>query len=111
MGLNAEHSSHLTGRQGEIRAAAYLEKLGYQVLFRNWRKRGGEIDIIALNNDTLVFAEVKTWPHGKIEDLERAVGYVKRKRIMETAKCFLYLYRQYKSSYNKFLSNDSPNEE
>ncbi|MDR1748661.1 MAG: YraN family protein [Spirochaetaceae bacterium] len=102
MGVKADYPCHLTGREGESCAAEYLEKLGYEVLFRNWRKRGGEIDIIALNNETLVFAEVKTWPHGKFEDLERVMGYVKRKRIMETAKCFLYMYRQYKSSYIRF---------
>jgi putative endonuclease len=87
---------------GETRAAEYLEKLGYTILFRNWRSRRGEIDIIAMDNDTLVFAEVKTWPHGTFEDLERALGKVKRKRIVETAKYFLYLYRQYKSSYIRF---------
>ncbi|MDR2898201.1 MAG: YraN family protein, partial [Spirochaetaceae bacterium] len=38
---------------GETRAAEYLEKLGYTILFRNWRSRRGEIDIIAMDNDTL----------------------------------------------------------
>jgi len=64
-----------TGAEGEALAAGYLEKEGWTVLSRNWRTRRGEIDIIALEADTLVFIEVKTWPRGEAEDLELVIGY------------------------------------
>ena len=49
------------GNLGENLAAQYLENLGYKILERNWRySRDGEIDIIALYKDCLVFVEVKT---------------------------------------------------
>lgn len=49
-----------TGRQGEELAEQFLIQQGYQILERNWQKRGGEIDIIAEDNGMLVFVEVKT---------------------------------------------------
>lgn len=48
-----------TGKSGEDMAARYYESLGYSILERNYRVREGEIDIIAVKGDDLVFAEVK----------------------------------------------------
>lgn len=48
------------GRRGEQLAAAHLRSLGYSMLARNARTRHGEIDLIAYDGHTLVFAEVKT---------------------------------------------------
>jgi putative endonuclease len=48
------------GLLGEELAAAHLERLGFTVLARNVRTRHGEIDLIAFDGRTLVFAEVKT---------------------------------------------------
>jgi putative endonuclease len=50
----------LLGRRGEELAAAHLERRGYEILARNHRTRHGEIDLIAFDGATLVFAEVKT---------------------------------------------------
>ena len=48
------------GELGEKIAAEYLKRHGYKIIEKNFRIRGGEIDIIALDSDTLVFIEVKT---------------------------------------------------
>lgn len=45
---------------GENYAVTFLQKKGYKIIDRNYRKRYGEIDIIGLKNNTLVFFEVKT---------------------------------------------------
>ena len=47
------------GRAGEELACEHLVRLGFRVLARNVRMRGGEIDVIAFDGRTLVFAEVK----------------------------------------------------
>ena len=48
------------GRRGEDLAAGYLEAHGMRIVERNWRCAEGEIDIVALDGDALVIAEVKT---------------------------------------------------
>ena len=49
------------GLKGERLAENYLRHLGYKIIARNWRpKRWGEIDLIAIEEETLVFIEVKT---------------------------------------------------
>lgn len=53
-------SNQWLGRYGEDRACEYLERIGYQLLERNYRCREGELDIIAQEGNTLVFVEVKT---------------------------------------------------
>ena len=51
---------HALGRHGEQLAEAHLARLGFSTLARNVRSRAGEIDLIAFDGETLVFAEVKT---------------------------------------------------
>ena len=46
--------------------------------------------------------EVKTLPSGNLETLEHILGKIKQKRIAETTKCFLNLYRQYNDRYIRF---------
>lgn len=48
------------GRRGEDLAAAHLERLGFAIVARNFRTRHGELDLIAYDGRSLVFAEVKT---------------------------------------------------
>ncbi len=57
-----ELSEHLQrGSLGETLACRFLRKEGYKILYRNFKEnRGGEIDIVCRDNDTLVFVEVKT---------------------------------------------------
>lgn len=52
------------GSRGEDLACKFLKKNGYKILERNYRIRGGEIDIVAKDGSVLVFVEVKTrWSH------------------------------------------------
>ena len=83
------------GKAGENRAAQALESAGLSIIARNFRSRTGEIDIIALDGDTLVFAEVKNWSAYNIEDLPYSLNRKKQYRIIETAKYFLSINRQY----------------
>lgn len=50
----------LLGHNGEELAAGFLENQGMRIVDRNWRCADGEIDIVAIDGDTLVVAEVKT---------------------------------------------------
>ena len=81
----------ITGNDGENRACTFLENNGYKIVARNFRKCQGEIDIIAVKNDVLVFVEVKTLPNGTSELLSHVLDKRKQKRIIKTPKKhFLY---------------------
>ncbi|WP_373229612.1 YraN family protein [Cohnella sp.] len=58
--LSALSRRAAAGRAGEEAAAAHLEQLGYRLVVRNWRCPTGEIDLIAEDNTTLVFVEVRS---------------------------------------------------
>ena len=83
------------GKEGEDRAAKALEEAGMGIIARNFRWRKGEIDIIALDGETLTFVEVKAWSAFGIENLAYGISRGKRHRIIETAKYFLSTHRQY----------------
>ena len=90
------------GPAGETFAAAWLERHGYAIITRNWRNRGGEIDIIAEKDETLIFFEVKTLPHTPLADLDIIVGKRKQERICKTAKYFLLTHRKYNRMHIRF---------
>lgn len=69
----------------EERAAAYLQKQGYQILERNFRCRLGEIDLIAEDCGTLVFLEVKYRKSGRYGSPAEAVTPAKQRTICRVA--------------------------
>ena len=84
------------GRAGESAAVVLLEEKGMQILERNFRSRMGEVDIIALDGESIVFIEVKTWSAYGIDALEQAINLKKQRKIIETSKYFLSLHREYR---------------
>jgi putative endonuclease len=78
------------GNRGQAAAEAHLKHSGYAILARNFRVRGGEIDLIALAPDgTVAFIEVKM-RRGTSHGMPReAVGYKKQRRIINTALFFI----------------------
>jgi len=82
------------GAQGEQRAADWMLARGWRVLERNYRKKSGEIDIIAMDGDVLVMAEVKTRTrvHETFGGGERAVNHKKRQRIIRTTLKWMELH-------------------
>ena len=83
------------GRAGEIKAAEFLEKKGFKILKTNFKTHLGEIDIIAEDNGTLVFVEVKTRSGDGYGAPSEAVDYKKREKYFKVAS--EYLVRENKS--------------
>ncbi|GHV89269.1 UPF0102 protein [Spirochaetia bacterium] len=90
------------GREGEARAAAWLEEKGLHIIARNVRSKTGEIDLIALDGETLVFIEVKTWSVYAMDSLDYGIDLKKQRRIIETAKYFLSVHRKYNGMAVRF---------
>lgn len=76
------------GAIGEQLAAAYLERLGYRVVARNWRCAGGELDLVADDDGTLVFVEVRT-RRGAPGAAVESVGPAKQARLAGLAYAYL----------------------
>lgn len=77
------------GEAGEELACTALRDRGYTILTRRYRRRGGEIDIVALDGQTVVFVEVKTRRGLAFGSGAEAVTGLKRHRIVATATDFL----------------------
>lgn len=77
------------GAKGEDLACKYLKSLGYQILERNFRIRGGEIDIIAKDKDQIVFVEVKTRHSHEYGNPAEAVTFWKVKFLIRAAQFYL----------------------
>ena len=92
----------ITGNAGEQKAADYLKAHGFSIIERNYRTNGGEIDIIALKDEKIVFVEVKTLPNGSPELLQTELNRGKLQRIVKTSKRFLLNHRQYNNSYVRY---------
>ena len=78
------------GRLGEDTAAQHLEAEGFEIIARNYRIRGGEIDIIATGHGYIVFAEVKLRAQNAMVSGLEAVDAAKMRRICKTAFRWLY---------------------
>lgn len=82
------------GKIGEDMAVRYLEDKGYQILCRNWKNRGRkELDIVAIDDNELVFVEVKTRSEGSLSSPFDAVDYRKQHRLALAANSFIMMNR------------------
>jgi putative endonuclease len=81
------------GRRGERAAEKHLRRSGYRIVARNFRAAGAEIDLVAMDGETLVFVEVKTRRSREAGAPEEAVDERKQKRMRRAAEIFAMRYR------------------
>jgi putative endonuclease len=82
--------SYQQGIAGEEVARDYLILQGYEILEKNFHSSQGEIDIIAKDQDCLVFVEVKNYSFRSYGSPLGAVGRTKKKSIIHAAEYYLY---------------------
>lgn len=87
------------GKLGESCAENFLLSQNYTIIQKNFHSRFGEIDIIALYENELIFVEVKTRTSLRFGTPQEAVNYQKCRKILKTGLCFL------NSSTKKYRSN------
>ncbi len=78
------------GKRGELLAVEYLESRGYKILENNWKANRREIDIIAVDNNEIVFIEVKTRRNNNYGDPEEAVNIKKQKYLINAAEAYIF---------------------
>ena len=77
------------GQRGEALAAKQMEKMGYEILERNFHALKGEIDIIAKKDGVIVFTEVKYRQNEEMGTPGEAVNYRKQQHIIRAAKAYI----------------------
>ena len=82
-------SKQLVGDQAESLAMAHLEGAGLRMLERNYRVRGGEIDGIALDGETLVFVEVRYRKNNDFGGAAASIDARKQQRVIHAAQIYL----------------------
>lgn len=79
------------GKKGEQAAANFMKNEGYKVLKRNWRMYRHEIDIVAEDEEYIIFVEVKTRTSRQWGNPEDFISKAKIRRIVEAADLYLQI--------------------
>ena len=87
--ISRRYSGHVLGKKGEEIAVNYLQKKGYRIVERGYRRFRGELDIIALDRAILVFVEVKTRAGTEFGLPEEAVIPAKQNQIRRIAQGYI----------------------
>lgn len=95
------YERHEIGTNGEDAACDYLTRLGYKIYCRNFRSYFGEIDIIAIDGNEIVFVEVKTRTQKIFGRPAEAVDINKKHHIYKTAEYFVLL-NELENSFLRF---------
>lgn len=85
-----ETNKRALGKQMEEKAVQYIQSLGATVLCTNYYFYGGELDIIAKEQEYLCFIEVKYRRNTKLGFPEEAINLKKQRKILQGAKVYLY---------------------
>lgn len=92
----------LIGRDGEEAAAEYLRRKGYNILEKNYRVGGAEVDLITRIDETLCFVEVKTRGSDNYGLPEEFVTLRKRRKIIRAALIYSTSHEEYHDFFIRF---------
>jgi putative endonuclease len=81
------HLAH--GRAAEAAAARLLERAGYRILVTNFRARGGELDVVAMDGEALAIVEVRYRASSRFGGAAASITSQKRGRIIRAARALL----------------------
>ena len=86
---NDSTKAQVRGREAEALAARFLEKHGVKIIERNFRVRGGEIDLICRADKILVFVEVRLRSRSDFGGAAASITASKRQRLILAARHYL----------------------
>jgi len=92
-GFGMSRARQALGKTGEDLACRELERRGYVIVARRYRRRGGELDIVARDGPTLVFVEVKARAGRVFGAAAEAITGFKRRRIAQLARDYMMRHR------------------
>jgi putative endonuclease len=89
LSLRLPRRAKTLGERGELAAVKFLKRQGYRIVTTRLRQRYGEIDIIAVDNQTVIFVEVKTRRLNLTTQPAEAVDRVRQQRLTRAGLAFL----------------------
>jgi putative endonuclease len=95
------NSTRHFGRQGEEAAVEFLQQSGYRILEKNFRNKIGEVDVIAIDKDTVCFIEVKSRRTSRSGSPWEAISPFKQRKIIQVALSYLK-WKQWLSQKARF---------
>lgn len=95
-------TSRAIGQVTETLACQYLEKQGLIFHERNFHCRAGEIDLLMIDNKTLVFVEVRYRKNTQFGHALETIGTTKQKKLINTAQYYLQNHPKYKNQPARF---------
>ena len=102
MGRGSTGRTGTLGRRAENTAFRYLGEKGLLPVARNFRRRGGEIDIVMMDGDILVFVEVRYRRSAAFASPGRTVDSRKQRKLIRTAALFAAAHRHLASHEMRF---------
>lgn len=82
------------GKLGEEIASDFLIKNGVKIIERNYNTKYGEIDLIALENETIIFIEVKLRKNKKYGAIEETINWNKINKMRDAAEFYLQQFKE-----------------
>lgn len=104
---SAKLTTSLTGAAGEELAAKFLQKNGLRIIERNFRVKGGEIDLICGDGDAVVFVEVRVRSSDDFGGAAASITPTKQRRLVLAASQWLQRYGEHPCRFDAVLINGS----
>lgn len=96
------HSPDMLGAAAEQRALELLQRQGLKLLARNWRCRGGELDLVMRDGAELVFVEVRARSRADFGGAAASIDAHKRARLIHAARSFLAAHAEHAEAATRF---------
>lgn len=90
------------GREAETRALQHLQQQGLQLIAQNWLCKRGELDLVMLDGDTVVFVEVRYRRHSAWGGALESVDFRKQQKLVLAAQLFLQSETQWADAACRF---------
>jgi len=88
------HTARELGIKAEQVAASFLRSKGLEILHRNFRRRLGELDLVARDGSELVIVEVRTRSSGRFGGAAASIDSKKRQRVVRATQLLLQRYKE-----------------
>ncbi|OPA93897.1 YraN family protein [Pseudomonas fluorescens] len=97
-----ERSRAQSGKDAELQALLYLQQHGLRLLAQNWLCKRGELDLVMLDGDTVVFVEVRYRKHAQWGGALASIDGRKRQKLILAAQFFLQKEHRWADSPCRF---------